>query len=80
MLQQRIIQLPIVGMFLLGLFAVLFLVGRKRPAKPAPSGVVSKHTVDTSAEETLKYWTADKMRKAKPAKMPNVKHIEREKQ
>jgi hypothetical protein len=72
--QQKIIQLPIVGMFLFGLLALVFLVGRKRSSEPEPSGAVSKHTVGNSSEDALKYWTADKMRKSKPAKMPHVKN------
>jgi hypothetical protein len=67
-------------MFLLGLLAIVFLVGRKHSSDSEPSGAISKHTQDTSSEDALKYWTADKMRKARPAKMPNVKNLRREKQ
>jgi flagellar basal body-associated protein FliL len=77
--QSRLIQLPIIGMFLLGLLAIAFWVGRKRSSHQEPASAVRKHTVETSSEDALKYWTADKMRKAKPAKMPNVKGIDREK-
>jgi hypothetical protein len=78
--QQKFISLPIISMFLLGLLAIVFLVGRKHSSDSEPSGAISKHTQDTSSEDTLKYWTADKMRKAKPAKMPNLKKFGREKQ
>lgn len=39
-----------------------------------------KHTTETPPDEALKYWTADKMRKAKPAPMPHVNAPGREKQ
>ncbi|HLZ55706.1 MAG TPA: hypothetical protein VKR06_02065 [Ktedonosporobacter sp.] len=40
--------------------------------KPNPSNRIIKHTVETSPEESLKYWTAEKKRKAKAAPMPHV--------
>lgn len=41
---------------------------------------VAKHAAETSPDEALKYWTADKMRKAKPAPMPHVDNVKRAKQ
>jgi len=64
----RLIQLPLVGAFLLCMLIGVYLFAAKRVAKPDPI----KHSVDTSADEALKYWTADKMRKARPARMPDV--------
>jgi hypothetical protein len=78
--QQRLISLPLVGMILLCLLVCLYLVARKRSEKPEPSIPISKHSVETSPEEALKYWTADKMRNAKAAEMPNVNALERGKQ
>jgi hypothetical protein len=78
MLQQhRSIQLPLVGVLLLGLLvgAYLVMAARKRLAKADDAAGVVRHSVDTSAEDTLKYWTQEKMRKAKPAKMPRVKKV-----
>jgi hypothetical protein len=77
--QQRLIRLPLVGLFMLGLLAIAFLVGRKRASDSESSDAVTRHSVDNSPEDALKYWTADRMRKAKPAKMPHVKKVEQEK-
>ena len=71
-LQQRLIQLPLVGMILLCLLAIVYLLAWKRFSKRDPSATIIKHSVDTSPDDALKYWTADKMRKAKPADLPHV--------
>jgi hypothetical protein len=39
-----------------------------------------KHTVEKSPDEVLKHWTAEKMRKAKPARMPHIAAPDHEKQ
>ena len=71
--QRKFIQLPLVGAILFCLLVGVYLFASKRFSKPGePAGVV-KHKVDVPAEEALKYWTEEKMRKAKPAKMPKVK-------
>lgn len=75
--QQRLINLPLVGTILLCLLVVVYLFAWKRFAKPAPAATIVKHSVETPAADALKYWTADKMRKAKPAQMPNVKALKR---
>jgi hypothetical protein len=82
--QQRLIQRPLVGVTLLCLLTGVLLATWKRSAKKAKkaektnsSGTIIKHPVDTSADETLKYWTAEKMRDAKPAKMPHVDNLEK---
>ena len=77
--QQRLIQLPLVGTILLCLLVGAYLVAKKRSSKPEPSVTISRHSVDTSSDDTLKYWTADKMRNAKAAPLPNVKALERKK-
>src|SRR5439155_12968275 len=77
--QQRLLQLPLVGTILLCLLVCVYLVAKKRSAKSASSIPISKHSVENSSEEALNYWTADKMRTAKPAPMPNVKALKREK-
>ncbi|HZU00312.1 MAG TPA: hypothetical protein VFA10_11650 [Ktedonobacteraceae bacterium] len=74
--QQRLTPLPLVGMILLCLLVCLYLVARKRSEKPEPPSV-SRHSVETSPAEALKYWTADKMRNAKPVPLPNVKALKR---
>ncbi len=71
--QQRLILLPVVSTLLLGLLTIVYLFAAKRAAKSATSASIEKHSADTSSADTLKYWTADKMRKAKPADLPNVK-------
>ena len=75
--QQKLIGLPLGGAIFLGLLVGIYLFALKRFSKKGPSARIIKHSVDTSADEALKYWTADKMRNAKPAKMPNVDVIER---
>ncbi len=79
-LQQRLIQLPLVGMILLCLLAIVYLLAWKRFSKRDPAATIIKHSVDTSPDDALKYWTADKMRNAKPAKLPHVKALKRKKQ
>ena len=49
-------------------------------SKPDPASTVKKHSVETSPDETLKYWTAERMRKAKPAKLPHIKGGDKGKQ
>jgi hypothetical protein len=78
--QHRLIQLPLVGMILLCLLVGVYLVVWKRFSKGEPAAPIRKHSVGTPAEDTLKYWTADKMRKAKAAKMPHVTTGKQEKQ
>jgi len=70
--QQRLIRLPLVGTVLLCLLVGVYLFASKRFSKPAPSARIIKHPVETPADDTLKYWTADKMRDAEPAPLPNV--------
>lgn len=78
--RQRRIQLPIVGAALLCLLAAVYLITWKRFSKPKGSIPIVKHTVKTSPAETLKYWTADKMRDAKGVDLPNVDAFERGKE
>jgi len=75
--QQRFTQLSLVAAILLGVLVGLYLFAWKRSSKPDPSAKVRKHTVQTPAEEALKYWTADRMRKAKAADMPSTDALER---
>ena len=70
--QQKFIQLPLLGMVVFSLLAGVYLLAWKRFSKPERAPRIKKHAVKTSPNEALKYWTADKMHNAKPAKMPNV--------
>jgi len=70
--QSGLIRLPLVGAILLCLLVGTYLFAWKRFSKPDPSTTIIKHSVDKPSDETLKYWTADKMRKAKPADLPHV--------
>jgi hypothetical protein len=74
--QQKLTLLPLVGTILLCLLVGVYLAAaaRKRPAKPSP---IIKHPVETPSDDALKYWTKDKMRKAKPAPLPDVKDLDR---
>ncbi|HEY6540404.1 MAG TPA: hypothetical protein VIZ18_05680 [Ktedonobacteraceae bacterium] len=79
MLQHRSIQLPLFGMILLGLLVgagvALVMAARKQGAKEVDAAGVARHSVNTSAADTLKYWTEEKMQSAKPAKMPKAKKL-----
>ncbi len=70
--QLRLVQLPLVGVILLCVLVGVYLFASRRFAKHGPAGKIIKHTVDKNPDDALKYWTADKMRDAKPAPMPNV--------
>ena len=75
--QHRFIRLPLLGMILLGLLvsAALAMAARKREPKEDDAAGVARHSVNTSAADTLKYWTEEKMQSAKPAKMPKAKKL-----
>ena len=77
--QQRLIILPLVGTILLCLLVGMYLAAWKRRSKSNPQAKITKHSVETPAEDALKYWTADKMRSAKPAEMPKVNALSRKK-
>ncbi len=80
MLQQRgLIQLSLASTILLGLLVGIYPIVWKLSSKPDPAEGVAKHSVNKSADDVLKYWTADKKRKAKPAPMPNVPAHDQEK-
>jgi len=70
--QLRLVQLPIVGVILLCILVGVYLFAGKRFTKHDSAGRIIKHRVDKNPDDALKYWTADKMREAKPAPMPNV--------
>lgn len=71
MFQQRNgVRLIVPGVMLLCLLAAVYLFAARRASKPEPG--IERHTMEGSPEETLKYWTKEKMRKARPAPMPHV--------
>jgi hypothetical protein len=78
--QQRLIYLPLIGTIILCLLVGTYLAASKRFSKSTRSKKVTRHTVETSPDEALKYWTADKMRNAKAAPLPKANTIKREKQ
>lgn len=67
--------MPLIGAIVLALLLGLFLTGRKRMAKPDPVAGVTRHSLKTPAEDVQKYWTAEKMREAKPAPMPHISGV-----
>ena len=76
--QRGLIPSPLIGALLLGLlgvFALVLFAAKKRPAKPAPESDSSVHRVETHPDEVRKYWTAEKMRAAKPAPMPKTNDL-----
>lgn len=78
--QIQSIRLPLIGTILLCLFVGIYLFAGKRHAKPAPTARIRKHTVKTSPVDALKYWTEDKMRKAKAVDLPNTNKLEQKKE
>ncbi|HZR41348.1 MAG TPA: hypothetical protein VFB12_14595 [Ktedonobacteraceae bacterium] len=74
------IQLPLVGVILLCLLVGIYLLASRRFAKPDPSDKIIKHSAETSPDEALKYWTADKMRDAKATDLPTTNALEQKKQ
>lgn len=80
MQQQRFIYIPFIGIVILSLFIGLFLATRKRSSKSLPPKKVTKHKVEASPDEALKYWTADKLHNAKGAPLPQVNNLDQEKQ
>ncbi len=77
--QRRTTYLTSISALLLSLLVGVFLFGRKRRAKSTPSENVITHSAETSPEDTLAYWTVDKMRDAKPAPMPVINEQQQEK-
>ena len=79
MIQQQKFRLPLIGIILLGLLvglgAALAMAARKQGAKEESADGVARHSVNTSAADSLKYWTEERMQSAKPAKMPKTKKI-----
>ena len=75
--QQKLIYLPLVGTILLGLLVGVYLAAWKRFSKPGPPARIMKHSVETPSDDVLNYWTADKMRSARPARLPHVNALRR---
>jgi hypothetical protein len=78
--QQRFIYLSLVGTTLLCLLVGVYLLAWKRFSKSGSSDTIIKHPVETPSEDVLKYWTKDKMRNARAARMPNTNALSRGKQ
>lgn len=70
--QQRLIFLPLLGAALLGVLIGAYLFAAKRSSKPASSSRIKKHKGKKTPEETLAYWTKERMEQATPAPMPRV--------
>ena len=77
--QRRTSYLTLVGVLFLSLLVGVFLFARKRRGKSNSSEKVVTHSVETSPEDALAYWTADKKRDAKPAPMPVINEPSQEK-
>src|SRR5258708_4294876 len=70
--QQRLIRLRVGARVLFCLLVGGPLFAGRRFSNPALSATFINPRVETPADDALKYWTADKMRDAKPAPLPNV--------
>jgi hypothetical protein len=77
--QQKLI-LPLIGTALLCLLVGIYLFACKRFVKSKRSATIIRHQVDTQTDETLKYWTKDRMRNAEATNMPHVDTLDPEKQ
>jgi hypothetical protein len=66
-----------IGAMLLGLLAGLYLIVSKSFKKPGKAKDIRHHKQATSADDALKYWTADKMRHANALELPHVDPLER---
>ncbi len=77
--QQRPIYSPLVGATLLSLLIGMFLFAWRRLRKSTPSTEVTKHSIETSSEDTLTYWTKEKMRDAKAMPLPQSNALGRKK-
>jgi hypothetical protein len=78
--QQRLIYLQLVGTILLYLLVGVCLAASMHFSKSTPSTKVTKQSVKTPADDAIKYWTANRMRKAKAVPLPKVNTLDREKQ
>jgi hypothetical protein len=78
--KQKLIFLPMVGTIFLCLLVGVYLAVLKRFSKSEPSVIIMKQKVNTPSEDALKYWTANRMRDAKAAPLPNVSTLDRGKQ
>ncbi len=77
--QQRPFQLAWLGALLLSLLAGIYLFAWKRLLKLRRSRKVVKHSVETSPDEALQYWTEDKMRSARGVDLPTTDDLHQEK-
>ncbi len=79
--QYRRVPLPLMGTVLFGLLIGVYLFAwkRKRSSKRNAATVVG-HRVEKQPDDVLKHWTADKMRDAKPAPLPQVDALKRGKE
>jgi hypothetical protein len=75
--KQKLIYLPMVGTIFLCLLVGVYLAVLKRFSKSEPSVIIMKQKVNTPSEDALKYWTANRMRGAKAAPLPNVSTLDR---
>jgi hypothetical protein len=77
--QNRLVQLSLLGVLLLALFAVVCLIASRRFGKPERPKIV-KHHVKTHPADALKHWTAERMRDAKGVELPKVNVFDQGKQ
>jgi hypothetical protein len=73
--KQRLIQLALPATVLLGLLVGVYLIAWRRMGRPTPTPTIVKHSLNASPDDTLNYWTADKMHGAKPVELPVVKNV-----
>ncbi|MBV9258017.1 MAG: hypothetical protein JO215_08370 [Ktedonobacteraceae bacterium] len=72
--EQKLTRFFLPGTVFLCLLVGASLIAWRLLSKPAPATIV-KRRVETSPDEALKYWTADKMRNTTATNMPRTDAI-----
>jgi hypothetical protein len=62
----------LLGTIILCLLVGVYLAAYRRFRKPGSSAPITKHKVETPADDVLQYWTANKLRQAKAMDLPNT--------
>ena len=72
---RRPVQLPLISFISLCMLVVLTFLLWRRFMKPESEPSVTRHSVENSPDDALKYWTADKMHNTSATNMPTVNEL-----
>jgi hypothetical protein len=73
--QQRSLYLPLAGIALLYLLTSLSLMIWRRFFKTRSKTKITKHTVETSPDQSLAHWTEKRMHEAQAMPLPETNNI-----